>query len=307
MSDTSYRYRLSVDRAPEVVWAAVSKPRAWWSQEVTGDADRVGAEFRYHYQDVHRCAFRVTEAVPNWRLVWHVTENQFNFTNDQSEWLDTDVVFELTPQGSGTELNFTHRGLVPAYECFEICRDAWTGYLGGSLSDLILTGKGQPNPLEDVVQRAAARRDEDFRVRVTLPVAPGAVMAAVDRPRDWWAADIEGAVDRVGDEFVFRHKDLHRSVQKVTEKIPGRRAVWEVTESRITFVRNPEEWKGTRLVFEAVPRDGGTELVFTHEGLDRSKECYADCAEGWTYFIQQSLAALVASGVGKPETQGGTE
>ena len=227
---------------------------------------------------------------PSRQLVWHVTENHFNFIKDQSEWVGTDVVFDLKATGAGTELNFIHQGLLPSHECCEVCRDAWTGYLGGSLKDRIVTGTGQPTP------------SADFSVRVTLAVAPGTVMAAVDRPKAWWAIDIEGSVDRLGDEFLFRHKDLHRSVQKVTEKIPGRRAVWEVTESNITFVKNPAEWTGTRLVFEALPRDGGTELVFTQEGLNPSKDCYADCAEGWTYFIQDSLAALITTGQGKPDT-----
>ena len=39
----------------------------------------------------------------------------------------------------------THQGLVPEYECFEICRDAWTSYIQNSLRNLIVTGKGQPN------------------------------------------------------------------------------------------------------------------------------------------------------------------
>jgi len=300
MSDQSFQYQFTVDRRPEVVWAAVSDPKSWWSQEVDGVADREGATFRYHYQDVHRCTFRVTEAVPSRRLVWHVTENSFNFTKDRAEWVGTVVVFELAAKGGGTEVTFTHRGLVPAYECFEICRDAWTGYLSGSLRDLILTGRGQPNPLEDVVARAAARSAEDFELRVHFDLPPAAVMAAVDRPRDWWSAGIEGSFDRPGDEFVFRHEDLHRSVQRVAEKIPGRRTVWLVTEGRISFVNNPDEWTGTELIFEAFPNDGGCELVFTHAGLDRTKECYADCVAGWTYFLTKSLPALVATGTGLP-------
>jgi len=34
------------------------------------------------------------------------------------------------------------------YECYEICQDAWTNYIQNSLSDLITTGKGQPNAKE---------------------------------------------------------------------------------------------------------------------------------------------------------------
>jgi hypothetical protein len=301
MDDRSYTFRFTVDRGPEEVWAAVCNVRGWWSQEIEGPTDRRGAEFDYHYRDVHRCSFRITEFVPGRKAVWHVVSNEFNFTKDRTEWVGTDVVFELTPRGSGTELVFTHRGLVPAYECFEICRDAWGGYLGGSLKDLVLTGRGQPNPIEAVVDRAQVQSTEDFQVRVRIPVAPGTVMAAVDRPTDWWSADIQGSVARIGDEFVFRHQDLHRSAHRVTEKIPGRRAVWAVTESQLSFVKKQDEWTGTELTFEAFPQDGGTELVFTHVGLNRQMECFGDCAAAWTYYLQESLFALVTTGNGKPE------
>jgi hypothetical protein len=32
-----------------------------------------------------------------------------------------------------------------AYECFDICSNAWTTYIQKSLRDLITTGKGKPN------------------------------------------------------------------------------------------------------------------------------------------------------------------
>jgi len=36
-------------------------------------------------------------------------------------------------------------GLVPEYECYDICQNAWTNYIQNSLRNLIVTGKGQPN------------------------------------------------------------------------------------------------------------------------------------------------------------------
>jgi hypothetical protein len=291
----------TVDRGPHHVWGAVVSVADWLSRELQGDTATVGAEFTYHYQDVHRCRFRVEEAVPGRRLVWRVLENHFNFTKDPTEWVGTQVIFTLTEQDGATRLDFEHRGLVSAYECFEICRDAWTGYLTGSLRELILTGKGQPNPIEAVVEAARVLADGDFQVKVVLPVVPGVVMAAVERPQAWWAEDIAGSAARIDDTFVFQYKDMHRSLQKVVEQIPARRAVWEVTESQLNFLKNKTEWTGTRLVFEAIPREGGCELVFTHVGLTPSLECYADCVAGWTYFITDSLAALVNTGTGKPE------
>ena len=62
--------------------------------------------------------------------------------------------FEIARKGDKTEVRFTHFGLVPAYECFNVCSDAWGKYIRGSLRDLITTGKGQPNPIEEVLTRA---------------------------------------------------------------------------------------------------------------------------------------------------------
>lgn len=47
-----------------------------------------------------------------------------------------------------TQLLFTHDGLVPDYECYSICNDAWTSYIKGSLKNLITKGKGNPNTKE---------------------------------------------------------------------------------------------------------------------------------------------------------------
>jgi hypothetical protein len=43
---------------------------------------------------------------------------------------------------------FRHIGLVPDYECFNVCNEAWTNYINVSLRNLIATGKGIPNPKE---------------------------------------------------------------------------------------------------------------------------------------------------------------
>ena len=103
-----------------------------------------GAIFYYHFKDIHRGTFKVSELVPGKRLVWHVVQNYFNFVTDTTEWTRTDIVIDLAPVSGGTELRFTHIGLKPSEECYEVCRDSWGFYLA-SLRNLITTGLGQPN------------------------------------------------------------------------------------------------------------------------------------------------------------------
>ena len=142
MSDQSYTTSVAVDKNPEEVFSAINNFRGWWSEAIEGDTDKPGAVFYYHYQDVHRCTFKITEFVPGKKVVWHVLQNYFNFVKDKTEWTGTDVVFEIARKGDKTEVHFTHVGLVPANECYGVCSDSWGSYITGSLRDLITTSVG---------------------------------------------------------------------------------------------------------------------------------------------------------------------
>jgi hypothetical protein len=89
---------------------------------------------------------KLVEMVLDKKLVYHVVDNQFNFVKDKSEWVNTKLIFEITKEGSKTHIKFIHEGLVPEYECYDVCQDAWSGYIKNSLYNLIVTGKGGPNP-----------------------------------------------------------------------------------------------------------------------------------------------------------------
>ncbi len=146
-----------VDRAPAEVFAAINNVRGWWSEDVEGATDELG-EFTYEVPDVHRCTVRVTQLIPEERVVWLIVDNFFNFTRDMSEWTGTEVRFEISRVNGRTEIRFTHVGLVPAYECFDICSNAWTGYINGSLRSLIESGEGRPNDNEEGLVRGEEQR-----------------------------------------------------------------------------------------------------------------------------------------------------
>ena len=195
-------------------FAAINNVRGWWSQAVEGDTDRLGAVFNYHYQDVHRATFQITEFVPAKKVTWHVLDNYFNFVKDKTEWTGTDIVFDIVPTGDKTEVHFTHVGLVPDYECYDVSSNAWSSYIAGSLRNLMTTGQGQPNPIEEVVDRAREMSGQDYATSFTVDQSPDEVFAAVNNVRGWWSEDIEGSTDQPGAEFTFRAGDIHRSTQR---------------------------------------------------------------------------------------------
>ena len=145
MTTPDFTATLLVDQTPKQVFDAINNVRGWWSEEIEGGTNKLNDEFKYHYEDVHRCKMKIIELVPNEKVVWHVLDNYFKFTKDKNEWKDTKIIFEISQQDNKTQLRFTHLGLVPQYECYEICSDAWTNYIQNSLRNLITTGKGQPN------------------------------------------------------------------------------------------------------------------------------------------------------------------
>jgi hypothetical protein len=149
MPNQDFTTTIEVNQSPEEVFNAINNVRGWWSENIEGNTDRLNAEFLYHYKDVHICKLKIIEFDPGKKVVWHVLNNHFNFTLDESEWKNPKIIFEITEKDGETQLRFTHEGLVPQYECYDVCFDAWTSYIQGSLKNLITTGKGKPNTKED--------------------------------------------------------------------------------------------------------------------------------------------------------------
>jgi len=148
MATNDFTTTILVQQTPREVFDAINNVRGWWSESVEGNTDQLNEEFLYYYKDVHISKMRIIELIPGKKVTWLVLENEFNFTTDKNEWKGTNIVFEISENDKQTELRFTHVGLTPAYECYDVCRDAWTSYIQGSLKNLIETGKGNPNAKE---------------------------------------------------------------------------------------------------------------------------------------------------------------
>lgn len=119
---------------------------------------------------------------------------------------------------------------------------------------------------------------------------------AIDRPLDevfqklawvdhWWTKDFEGSSGALGDEFVIHHPGAHYAKHRVTEFMPSQKLVWLVTESKLDWLQNPNEWTSTRMIFELTPGC----LTFTHEGLTPGKESYERCSQGWDLVFKEQL------------------
>lgn len=140
---------------------------------------------------------------------------------------------------------------------------------------------------------------KDFKASLTVSQTPQEVFNAVTNVRGWWSEKLEGESGKEGDEFVYRHGDMHYGRHRLTEVIPGKKMVWLTTDSSINFVDDKTEWNGTTVVFDIKEDNGHTILEFTHQGLVPELACFEACTGGWRYYVE-SLRALIVDGKGKP-------
>jgi len=139
-----YSTAFVVDEGPDEVFGAVLDVRGWWTDDIEGATEQVGDVFVFRHTDVHYSKILVTEVVPGRRVTWLVLDTELSFVEDTTEWIGTSITFEVTPTEAGTEVRFTHHGLVPEDECYDACSTAWGFYLMYTMRSLIVTGAGMP-------------------------------------------------------------------------------------------------------------------------------------------------------------------
>ncbi|ATP56513.1 ATPase [Pedobacter ginsengisoli] len=305
MKNEDFTTTILVDAAAQDVFNAINNVRGWWSENIDGDTNKLNSEFLYHYQDVHRAKMKIIEYVSNKKVVWHVLDNYFKFTKDETEWKDTNVIFEISEKDGKTQLKFTHQGLVPDYECFNVCHDAWTHYIQGSLKDLILTGKGGATPKEvaetdgntELAEKESSTKQMNsksiyHKLQIDAPVET--VYGALTTQKGlagWWTPETI-AKPEVGSVSRFAFGPTYFKEIEVTELKPYGSIKWLCLKAH-------EEWVGTTITFELEPNRKGSSLLFHHDGWAECTPEFAACSFDWALFLR-SLKLLCETGKGLP-------
>jgi len=165
MKSQNLTFTFTVDQTPEEAFAAINNVREWWSGNIDGVTDQLGAEWSYRYKDIHYSKQRITELIPGRRVAWLVVDSYLSFVDDKKEWNGTEITFDIAPKAgqpggqnpSQTEVTFRHLGLTPDVQCFDGCSSAWGFIINTSLRNLIATGHGEPFDNEKKSEKLADR------------------------------------------------------------------------------------------------------------------------------------------------------
>jgi len=142
----------------------------------------------------------------------------------------------------------------------------------------------------------------DFTISLLVEQTPEQALNAINNVPDWWTKDFEGRTEKVNDIFTVRFGEVFIT-SKVVELIPGKKAVWLVTDCNKPWLKNKKEWVDTKMSWEISEKDNKTELRFTHLGLVPEIECFGVCSNAWTGYLRKSLWSLITTGIGQPDSK----
>ena len=98
--------------------------------------------------------------------------------------------------------------------------------------------------------------------------------------QQWWTGRPVAGDDQVGGQMAVYFGDAARPAAsfEVVERGP-RQVVWRCVDG-------PQDWIDTRISFALKPRaDGGTTLLFTHQGWPEENEFMHGCSTNWGAYL----------------------
>ncbi len=143
MKKHDYNATITVNSTAKKAFEKIAQVGDWWAKDFKGNAEKLNDTFIIRFGDTF-VDFKITEVIPDAKIVWYVTDSSLPWLSDKTEWKNTEVVFEISSKNNQTNINFTHVGLVPGIECYERCEKGWTRFVTISLPKFINEGKGLP-------------------------------------------------------------------------------------------------------------------------------------------------------------------
>jgi hypothetical protein len=138
----NYTVAIEVLKSPNEVFNCIKAVSKWWNKECEGSSAKLNDEFIIRHGDIHYSKQKLVEIIPYKKVVWLVTDSKLNWLEkNKTEWTNTKMVFEITPNVDKAVVHFTHEGLTPEKECYARVEQSWNMVIKDWLFNFITTGK----------------------------------------------------------------------------------------------------------------------------------------------------------------------
>ena len=146
----SFSVTVEVANSPQEVFNCINDVDKWWSKDYEGNCSQLNDEFVIYHPNRHYSKQKLVEVIPYKKIVWLVTDSTLYWLqNDQHEWTNTKMIFELTTEVDKTILQFTHEGLFPRMESYSMCEKGWTMIITNWLLYFITNGSESPEMTQE--------------------------------------------------------------------------------------------------------------------------------------------------------------
>ncbi|MGN6616135.1 MAG: SRPBCC family protein [Ilyomonas sp.] len=139
----NFHRTITVNASAKEVMKKISQVNCWWKKDFSDSAEKLNDIFTVPFGEPSFVDFKVSEFVPSKKMVWKVIDCYLPWFQNKKEWNNTEVVFQLSEENNKTKINFTHIGLVPEVECYNVCEKGWNSHIN-NLKQFINEGKALP-------------------------------------------------------------------------------------------------------------------------------------------------------------------
>lgn len=145
IENKSYQRTFSLQATENKIYDSILNIPLWWTEMYEGNQREAGEKFTVCFEPSVFKTMVVEELIPNKKIVWKVVDSLIDIPdlNNKTEWINTQIVWEISAIEKNTTLTLTHIGLTPKIECYTICESGWNSFTK-SLIDLILKDVGTP-------------------------------------------------------------------------------------------------------------------------------------------------------------------
>lgn len=137
---------------------------------------------------------------------------------------------------------------------------------------------------------------------IVVSNTPGAAYLALTTGFDMWWTSSCNPISKPGDRITFRFGSTSW-VMRANSLVIDNYVELECIEAHHVHEGLPSilnEWEVTKLQWQIKQRGDETKIIFVHEGLVPSLDCYDVCRQGWDYFFIDSLKQYLDTGKGSP-------
>ncbi|MDF1697945.1 MAG: hypothetical protein P1U56_19010 [Saprospiraceae bacterium] len=142
-----YKNKISTSANQETSFYALAKQVDQWWGKVDNSISKIGDEFSIYFGETE-WRFKIIEYVPFEKITWHcikATHIHGDLIDIEEEWLNSKMYWKILDRNGETEISFSHIGLTPALNCFDVCRKGWDFFISTSLKNYLDSGKGNPH------------------------------------------------------------------------------------------------------------------------------------------------------------------